>query len=99
MGICVVARAFGTDRKTIRRWLQRFRMEGETGLNRKRGSGRPRILETLTESELRSVILSPASNFGYETDLWTVKRVQTIIEELSLLTLRDARSRRGAHGR
>jgi len=81
MAICVVARAFGTDRKTIRRWLQRFRLEGERGLHRKPGSGRPRILEALTESELRSVILSPASNFGYETDLWTVKRVQTIIEE------------------
>jgi transposase len=81
MGICLVAEVFGTDRKTIYRWLQRYRLEGDEGLHRRPGSGRPRILETLTESELRRIILRPASEFGYETDLWTVTRVQAIIEE------------------
>jgi len=81
MGICMVAEVFGTDRVTIYRWLQRYQAEGEAGLYRKPGSGRPRILEALTENELRGFILRPASDFGYETDLWTVRRVQTIIEE------------------
>lgn len=81
MSIGLVATAFGTDRKTIYRWLQRYRSEGDRGLDRKPGSGRPRILEALTESELRSVILRPATELGYETDLWTIKRVQAIIED------------------
>jgi transposase len=38
-------------------------------------------LEALTETELRRVILRPASDFGYETDLWTIKRVRAIIED------------------
>lgn len=81
MAVSLVAQAFGTDRRTIQRWLERYRLEGEGGLHRKPGSGRPRILGALTESELRRVILRPASDFGYETDLWAVKRVQAIIED------------------
>lgn len=81
MTVSVVAQAFGTDPRTIQRWLERYRSEGDEGLHRRPGSGRPRILEALSESELRRVILRPASDFGYETDLWTVKRVQAIIEE------------------
>ena len=81
MEVSLVAAAFGTDRRTIHRWLERYRLEGDKGLHRKPGSGRPRILEALTESELRKVILRPASDFGYENDLWTIKRVQAIIED------------------
>lgn len=81
MAISLVAEVFGTDRATIHRWLQRYRIEGEIGLRRKPGSGRPRILGSLTVNELRSFILQPASDFGYETDLWTVTRVQAIIED------------------
>jgi transposase len=81
MGISLVAEVFGTDRTTIYRWLQRYELEGEKGLERKPGSGRPRILEGLTESQLRLVILRPATDFGYETDLWTVGRVRTVIED------------------
>ncbi len=81
--ISLVAEVFGTDRTTIHRWLRRYRLEGTEGLHRKPGSGRPRILESLTENELRRIILRPASSFGYETDLWTVRRVRTTIEDKS----------------
>jgi transposase len=81
MAVSLVAQVFGTDRRTIQRWLERYALEGERGLHRKPGSGRPRILEGLTENKLRSFILQPASDFGYETDLWTVSRVQAIIED------------------
>jgi transposase len=82
MAVSLVAQVFGTDRRTIERWLERYRFEGDGGLHRKPGSGRPRILSRLTEDELRSFILRPASEFGYETDLWTVARAKAIIEDL-----------------
>jgi transposase len=81
MAMSLVAEAFGTDRTTIYRWLERYRLEGEGGLDRRRGSGRPRILEALTEGDLRRIILRPASEFGFETDLWTVARLQTVIQD------------------
>lgn len=79
MGISLVAEAFGTNRSTVYRWKQRSQLEGS--LQRKPGSGRPRILDGMGEDELQRLILRPASDFGYETDLWTVGRVRTILAE------------------
>src|SRR5438552_14630419 len=81
MAIGQVADAFWIDRSTLFRWVRRFRADGHDGLDRKAGSGRPRLLEDLEETDLRQLILFPASDFGYETDLWTVGRVQHVIED------------------
>jgi transposase len=75
-----VADAYATDRSTIFRWVNRFQEEGDEGLVRRPTTGRPRKLQELTEEELQSTILQPASHFGYETDLWTVGRLHTVIE-------------------
>jgi transposase len=76
-----VADAYETDRSTVCRWVKRFQEDGEEGLERRPTSGRPRTLEDLTENELRKIVLQPASNFGYESDLWTVGRLHAVIEE------------------
>lgn len=72
--------AFDISRRTLHRWLGRFNTEGSCA--RKPGSGRPRILEQLTEFELRSIVLKPATSFGFESDLWTVCRLHSVITEL-----------------
>lgn len=79
--ICDAAGAFGVSRRTLHRWLDRYGENGEAALQRRSGSGRPRILEQLGEQELRSIVLRPASVFGYETDLWTVGRLHRVIHE------------------
>lgn len=75
------ADAFGISRKTLHRWLNRYEENGGAGLSRKPGSGRPRKLEELDETELCTIVLRPASAFGYETDLWTVGRLHRVIQE------------------
>mgnify|MGYP003381837295 CR=1 FL=1 len=75
-----VADAYETNRSTVYRWVKRFEEDGDDGLERRPTSGRPRTLEDLTEDELRAIVLQPASGFGYESDLWTVGRLQTVIE-------------------
>jgi len=77
--ITQVADSFGVDRRTVHRWLARFDEEGPGGLTRKPGSGRPRILSGFDENDFRRLILQPASTFGFETDLWTVARLQTML--------------------
>ena len=74
-----VAAAYGVDRKTVSRWVGKFREGGSDALLRKNGSGRPRCLEDLTEEELLKLILSGAMEYGFETDLWTVGRVRRVI--------------------
>lgn len=76
-----VAAAFGVDRTTLYRWIRKYDAEGESGLQRKVGSGRPRKLEELSEDELRALILKGAIHYGYETDLWTVGRLRRVITE------------------
>jgi transposase len=76
-----VAGAFGVDRTTLYRWQKRHESQGARGLIRQPGSGRPRTLEELDEAELRAIVLKPASAFGYETDLWTVRRLHGVIQE------------------
>lgn len=76
-----VAAAYGVERTTLYRWIQKHEVDGQSGLARRRGSGRPRKLEELTENELRAIVLKGAQYYGYETDLWTVGRLRRVIAE------------------
>jgi len=94
IGITQVADAFGVDRRTLHRWLVRFNGEGAAGLVRRPGSGRPRILG-FDANDFRRLVLQPASNFGYESDLWTVGRLQAILVKcLGIVMSRDTVWRR-----
>src|ERR1700677_3128300 len=76
-----VAAAYGIDRSTLFRWATRFNSDGLSGLQRKTGSGRPRLLEDLDEDRLVEIVLEPATAFGYETDLWTIGRLHRVVQE------------------
>jgi len=77
------------------RWIQKYEADGQPGLERKPGSGRPRKLEQLTEFQLRAMVLKGAQQFGYETDLWTVGRLRRVIsEEFSVLLSKNTVWRR-----
>lgn len=76
-----VAEAYGVDRTTLFRWVRRFLTLGSHGLERRAGSGRPRLLPAFDMEALNDVVLEPASNFGFETDLWTVARLRQVIRE------------------
>lgn len=73
--VTIVARAFGTDRSTIHRWVARYHLGGEQGLLRAPVSGRPRKLDGLDCNSLKALVLAPASQYGYETDFWTTRRL------------------------
>jgi transposase len=81
MSCKAVAAAYGIERTTLYRWMQKYKADGQSGLERKSGSGRLRKLEELGEDELRGLILKGALHFGYETDLWTVGRLRRVITE------------------
>lgn len=77
--ITAVAQAYGIDRSTIHRWLNRFFADGEKGLKRKPVSGRPRKFADLDSDSLVDIVLAPATEFGYETDFWTTRRLIQVI--------------------
>lgn len=85
--VTTVAKAFGTDRSTIHRWLTRYQSEGEDGLIRRPVSGRPRVLAELDANILRDMVMAPASQYGYETDFWTTRRLIQVIQTELKVTL------------
>lgn len=78
--VTVVAQAYQTDRITLYRWLARYKQEGEQGLLRRPVTGRPRKLAELDREALRRVVLAPASQYSYETDFWTTRRLIQVIQ-------------------
>lgn len=80
MAVTQVAAAYQVDRTTVHRWLARFDKEGgPDGLRRSPGGGRPPKLAQLTRDHWRTIVLRPASDFGFETDFWTAQRVRQVI--------------------
>jgi transposase len=80
MPIGQVAEAYQVDRSTLHRWRARYQQaEGLDGLLRVPGSGRPRKLQELTAEHWRDIVVQPASNFGFETDFWTAKRIHQVV--------------------
>ncbi len=77
--VAVVAQAYGTNRSTVHRWLTRFREGGDIGLERWPVSGRPRKIAELDADSLTQLVLAPASQYGYETDFWTTRRLIQVI--------------------
>src|SRR5262249_44859575 len=78
---------FNVGRTTLFRWLRNYSTDGPDGLRRRAGSGRPRLLDDFDEDDWRRIVMFPASDFGYETDLWTVGRLQQVIEDLWAVTV------------
>ena len=83
-----VADMYQVHRSTVYRWLERYEEdEGYESLKRKEGSGRRRALNVKDTYRLKEIVLCPASQFGYETDLWTSRRLIQIIKEHLGVTL------------
>ena len=79
MAVGAIALAYQTHRATVYRWYERYLAEGDSGLQRKEGSGRPRAFGQIAGEELTQLVLSSALDYGYESDLWTCTRLQQTI--------------------
>lgn len=93
--VTTVASAYGTDRSTIHRWLCRYQEGGQSRLQRRPVSGRPRKLESIDKESLKRIVLAPASDYGFETDFWTTRRlIQVFQSELGISVSKQTVMRR-----
>jgi len=82
MVVADVAKAYHVNRSTVHRWVTRYKAKrGNKGLVRQPVSGRPSILGTISDRQLLSIVLKPATHFGYETDFWTCPRLCQVIRQ------------------
>jgi len=74
-----VARKLGVDRRSVRRWRAAVKEGGRRGLSAKPTPGRPQKLDAQGRQHLEKRLLEGARACGFETDLWTCRRVAELI--------------------
>ena len=74
-----VARTLGVSRQTVSRWHARWQAEGTAGLHSRGAPGRtPRLSDAQLE-QAEQALLEGAKAHGFDTDLWTLDRIATVI--------------------
>ncbi len=76
-----VARKYNVHRSSASRWKRDFEEEGKKGLASQKGSGRPTKLSDQQKVTLADFLVEGAQKYGFETDLWTSKRVVKLIKK------------------
>jgi transposase len=74
-----VARELGVSRQAASRWHALWRAGGQTALAGVGRTGRKRKLTGDHLCRLEAILLAGARARGYETDLWTLKRIAQVI--------------------
>jgi len=81
-GVIEVAQAMGVARQTVSIWKARLDKGGINALCTKPRSGRPARLSEAQLGGLRRALLQSPTEHGFGTQLWTLKRVGTLITRM-----------------
>jgi transposase len=74
-----IAEVLGVDARTVRRWRQDVRKRGEAGLRPRRAPGATPRLSKAQRKDLVNRLLRGARSQGFDSDLWTSRRVQVLV--------------------
>jgi transposase len=76
-----VARRLGVAWVTVAQWEKRRLAEGPNSWRERKHPGPARRLTAEQRKKLQKILLEGARAHGYETDLWTLKRMAQVIED------------------
>lgn len=76
-----VARFLGVNVRSVRRWVAAHRQEGEPGLAASIAPGQAPRLTPEQGQVVLGWLATPATEFGFATELWTAPRVAGLIEK------------------
>ena len=74
-----VARKIGVNRRTVYDWKKR--VDDDQDFRNRKKKGRNSRLTDKQKEELKRIIDGGATNYGFPTDLWTLKRIAAVIEK------------------
>jgi len=75
-----IARELNVSRTAVSQWAKTLETEGVRGLRRRRGGGVPGRLAPEQKRRLRQMLKRGARAADFETERWTLARVQQVIE-------------------
>jgi len=76
-----IAKFFGVHPASVSRWLGTYKRKGLEGLKSKKATGRKPKLTKEEKMNILECLKQPATDFGFETPLWTTKRVALLINK------------------
>ncbi|MGZ3397498.1 MAG: IS630 family transposase [Isosphaeraceae bacterium] len=76
-----VAKFLGVDPSSVRRWVAAFRDQGASGLAAQPVPGRPAKLTRTQEKILFRWLADSPTEHGFDTELWTGRRLAAMIEQ------------------
>jgi len=76
-----VARRVGVHRQSVSRWSQQLEAQGRSGLKRASRAGRKPRLTADDLHRIKQGLKRGPQDLGYETPLWTARRVRHLVEE------------------
>lgn len=76
-----IADYFGIHRCSVSHWITSHNRHGEKILKSKKSTGRPSKLSEQEIDELLSFFENDAMQYGFETPLWTCKKIQKIVKQ------------------
>lgn len=76
-----VARKYGVDNSNVSRWDKARKENGLEGLRSTTSSGRPSKIGPDEKEELVEILKKGATESGFQTDVWTGKRVSKLIKD------------------
>ena len=75
-----VARRLGCSHSSVILWREAVRRRGPTALAAKPAPGRPPKLTAGQRRQIARLLLRGPAAWGFETDLWTTRRIATVIQ-------------------
>lgn len=76
-----VAKKLGVNRSSSCRWFHRWKKGGKNSLKIRKAPGSRVKLNMEQRNKLEEILLQSASTYGYDTDLWTLKRISYVIKK------------------
>lgn len=76
-----IADFFGLHKGSVSRWFTKYRHKGIKALKRRKAPGALPKLTLVHKRKILQWLKRPATDFGFETPLWTCKRVQQLIRK------------------
>lgn len=76
-----VAAHFRVNPRTLRRWLKRYRDQGEDGLKARHNDSSKSRMSERQKDQLTKILLKGALASGFDTDMWTCPRVTEVVKK------------------
>ena len=87
-----IAKQLGVSFEAVSNWVELYKQQGFKGL---KTQGQPGPKSPLTDNDrrkLKAAILKGPQSFGYDTGIWTLRRIAAVIRELTKTTFKTTQT-------